>query len=82
MATAKPRSVNDALGIGAREGSHREISKDWGNIGKNNVSPCNPAYDFCDGYEGVVKCCSGCKAPRDCDCGCPCCSGSELDHAF
>ena len=83
MATAKPRSVNDALGVGAREGSQREISKDWENIGKYHIKPINQSLgDYCDGLEGVVKCCSSCKAPRDCDCNCPCCASSELDHAF
>lgn len=54
MANAKPRSANDELREGAREGGKREISKDWGNIGEHHVKPLNPNYDYCDGLEGVL----------------------------
>lgn len=67
MATAKSRSANDELREGAREGSKREISKDWGNVGEHHIRPTNVSLgDYCDGLDGVLP------APKS----------SELDCAF
>lgn len=67
MATAKSRSANDELREGAREGSKREISKDWGNVGEHHIRPLDPAHgDYLDGLDGVLP------APKS----------SELDCAY